>query len=778
MSRNDAQRPRASRLPAGHAGQPVPELLSPAGSPACLPAAVAGGADAVYLGLQRFSARARAENFCIEELGETVGYLHEHGLRCYVTLNTLVHDLEMPAAVETARRTLEAGADAVILQDLGLWRVLRQELPDLSVYASTQMTVHCRQQIEVLAALGARRIILARELSLEEIAACAATAAGFGVEVECFVHGALCYAYSGQCRMSFFAAGRSANRGACIQSCRFTYDLDGSEGPHLSMRDLCLLERIPEVVATGVASLKIEGRLKGPEYVFTVCRAYRDALTAVADGRAFAADARLAELREVFSRPFTLGPAFGELDETARQAASRDAGEPFDAELVRISRRDGTAVLRSAGDIAAGHGFRFTIEGADGGFLVTHARRQADGTWWCRVRVARRGPHLPAGLALYRNVDQARGARIRQSMREVGSPRPSDPVIGIHLEVEARLGNALIAGARTDDGRSARVEAGAVERARSQALDEDSLRASLGAFGGSGFSLRSLRADLEPGAFVPAALLKKTRRRLVEALEQQPRVVPTQWSLPELNPLARSCAVHVAVSSLAAADAALAAGADAVWLDDPTLDLWRGHPPRLSALPQGLWLRHPAVAPTSPHLAALGLPVAAGHLGVVASAAAAGLPVVADLGCNAVNHATCTALAELGANACVVGWECSAAQLSELVGRTGCPVILAVGGRPAVMATRQDHNLTPGDAPRQLVSPAGTTYSMETHVSGHTVIRENRVHERLDELEELLPWAAGVLLEAAGDDAHAAAENTRRLRRQLEMITGKPQNRS
>jgi putative protease len=347
--------PGAPHLSAAETRQRVPELLSPAGSPACLPAAVAGGADAVYLGLQRFSARARAENFRVEELGETVGFLHEHGLRCCVTLNTLLHDLELPAAVETARLISEAGTDAVILQDLGLWRVLRRELPALTLYASTQMTVHSREQIEVLAALGARRIILARELSLDEIGACAATAAGLGVEVECFVHGALCYAYSGQCQMSFFAAGRSANRGACIQSCRFTYDLDGNESSHLAMRDLSLLERIPEVIATGVASLKIEGRLKGPEYVFTVCRAYRDALTAAAEGREFDADARRTELREVFSRPFTLGPAFGELGEAARQAEARDADEPADAELVRISRRRAAVSdLSSGSDLFTG----------------------------------------------------------------------------------------------------------------------------------------------------------------------------------------------------------------------------------------------------------------------------------------------------------------------------------------------------------------------------------------------------------------------------------------
>jgi putative protease len=755
--------PGAPHLSAAESRRRVPELLSPAGSPACLPAAVAGGADAVYLGLQRFSARARAENFHVEELGDTVGFLHERGLRCYVTLNTLLHDLELPAAVETARLVFEAGADAAILQDLGLWRVLRRELPGLTLYASTQMTVHSREQIEVLAALGARRIILARELSLDEIAASAATAAGLGVEVECFVHGALCYAYSGQCQMSFFAAGRSANRGACIQSCRFAYDLDGNRGSHLAMRDLSLLERIPEVIATGVASLKIEGRLKGPEYVYTVCRAYRDALTAAAEGREFDADARRNELREVFSRPFTLGPAFGELGETARQARARDDDVPADAELVRISRRDGTAVLRAAGAIAAGQGFRFAIGGTDGGFLVTHARCQEDGTWFCKVRIARRGPHLPEGLALHRNVDQARGAELRRSIREAGAPRASQPAVGIRLEVEARLGDRLIATARTDDGRSARVEAGAVERARNQSLDDDMLRASLGAFGGSGFALRTLSAEIEPGVFVPPSSLKKARRRLVEELAQQPVVAQRRWALPEPVTVSRPCAVYVAVSTLAAARAALAAGADAAWLDDPTLDLWGEHPPRLPDLPPDLWLRHPAVAPTSPHLAALGLPVAAGHLGALAAAAAAGLPVIADLGLNVFNHGACEALAELGAAACVASWECSPAQLAELVGRTRCPVIVAVGGRPAVMATRQDHGLAPGDPPRHLISPAGPAYALSTHVSGHTVIRETREHDRLADLEALLPRVAGVLLEAAGEEVHEVAEKTGRL---------------
>ncbi len=758
------QQPGAPHLSAGETRRRVPELLSPAGSPACLPAAVAGGADAVYLGLQRFSARARAENFHVEELGETVSFLHERGLRCYVTLNTLLHDLELPAAVETARRVFEAGADAAILQDLGLWRVLRHELPGLSLHASTQMTVHSREQIEVLAALGARRIILARELSLDEIAACAATAAGLGVEVECFVHGALCYAYSGQCQMSFFAAGRSANRGACIQSCRFAYDLDGSEDSHLAMRDLNLLERIPEVAATGVASLKIEGRLKGPEYVFTVCRAYRDALTAVAEGREFDADARRNELREVFARPFTLGPAFGELGEEARQAGACDADQPADAELLQISRRDGTAVLRSTGEIAAGQGFRFAVDGSDGGFLVTHARRQEDGTWFCKVRIARHGSHLPDGLALHRNVDQARGAQVRELIREIGVPRVSQPAIGIHLEVEARLGEKLIVSARTDDGRSARAEAGTVERARNQALGEDMLRTTLGAFGGSGFSLRSLNSEIEPAVFVPPSSLKKARRRLVEELAQLPVVEQRRWALPEPLTVSRSCAVHVAVSSPAAASAALAAGAAAAWLDDPTLDLWGDHPPRLPDLPPGLWLRHPAVAPTSPHLAALGLPVVAGHLGVLAAAAAAGLPVIADLGLNVVNHATCDTLADLGATACVASWECSPAQLAELVGRTRCPVIFAVGGRPAVMATRQVHGLAPGDAPRHLISPTGPTYSLATHVSGHTVIRETREHDRLADLEDLLPRVAGVLLEAADSEVAEVAERTRRLR--------------
>jgi len=265
-----------------------PEVLAPAGDRAALEAAIRGGADAVYFGLQGFNARARATNFDAAELAATMKHLHDHGVRGYVTLNTLVFDAEL-ASVEAAVRTCaEAGVDAIIVQDLGVAKLARAVAPELPIHASTQMTCTDASSVELAADLGAARVILARELSLEDIAKIRAET---NVEVEVFVHGALCISYSGQCLTSEAIGGRSANRGACAQACRLPYTLvvDGKEVPLderaylLSPEDLEASTLVPELAKLGVSSLKIEGRLKGPEYVGATTRLYRKAVDAACD---------------------------------------------------------------------------------------------------------------------------------------------------------------------------------------------------------------------------------------------------------------------------------------------------------------------------------------------------------------------------------------------------------------------------------------------------------------------------------------------------------------
>ena len=248
------------------------ELLSPAGSPEGIIACVQNGADAVYLGMGNFNARRGAKNFTDEELEKAVRYCHVRGCKVYVTLNTLINDRETAEAVDCARRISDMGVDAVLVQDFGLARLLRTCVPDLPLHASTQMSIHSLDGARAAADMGITRVVLARELSLEQIAHISANA---GIETEIFVHGALCFCHSGQCYMSSLIGRRSGNRGMCAQPCRMPYSLGGRMDDYpLSLKDSCLVDRLDELEKAGVASLKIEGRMKRPEYAAIVTGIY------------------------------------------------------------------------------------------------------------------------------------------------------------------------------------------------------------------------------------------------------------------------------------------------------------------------------------------------------------------------------------------------------------------------------------------------------------------------------------------------------------------------
>ena len=270
----------------------LPELLAPAGDMSCLYAAVAGGADAIYVGGKRFGARAFAKNFEINELSSAVRYCHLHGVKLYVTLNTLIEDKEMADAVEYAAELYRIGIDALIVCDLGVMAAIRRYVPDLELHASTQMSVHNTLGAAEAYGLGASRVVLARELSLSEICSVVDSSP---CEIEVFLHGALCVCYSGQCLFSSMVGGRSGNRGECAQPCRLPYN--NGKYP-LSLKDLSLADHIPELIKSGVASLKIEGRMKSPDYVYTVTSVYRRLLD---EGRA-ATPAENQLLRRAFSR--------------------------------------------------------------------------------------------------------------------------------------------------------------------------------------------------------------------------------------------------------------------------------------------------------------------------------------------------------------------------------------------------------------------------------------------------------------------------------------------
>lgn len=252
------------------------ELLSPAGSPEAVIAAVQNGADAIYLGMGDFNARRGAKNFTNEEFEKAVRYCHVRGCKVYVTLNTLVNDREIESAVAAAKLASDCGADGIIIQDLGLISAIRRALPDIPLHASTQMSLHNLAGVQAAAEMGLTRAVLARELSFEEIKYITENSP---IEIEVFVHGALCFCHSGQCYMSALIGRRSGNRGMCAQPCRMQYSLGGRMDDHpMSLKDNCLVEHLRELEEAGVACVKIEGRMKRPEYTAIVTGIYSKAI--------------------------------------------------------------------------------------------------------------------------------------------------------------------------------------------------------------------------------------------------------------------------------------------------------------------------------------------------------------------------------------------------------------------------------------------------------------------------------------------------------------------
>ncbi|MBQ1919938.1 MAG: U32 family peptidase, partial [Selenomonas sp.] len=289
------------------------ELLAPAGSREALIAAVESGANAVYLAGSQFGARAYANNFDEDGLREAIHFAHLRDVLINVTVNTIVDDTEIPALKDYLRFLRDAGADALLVQDLGVARIAREIIPDMPLHASTQMTVHSLEGVLALQEMGFTRVVLSRELSLKEIKYICANS---DVEIEVFMHGALCVCYSGQCLMSSMIGGRSGNRGRCAQPCRLPYTLVDEQGQDvlgdkagsylLSPRDINTIDVIPDLIGAGVASLKIEGRMKRPEYVATVVSTYRAAIDMYLAGQDYRVDQSARDnLAQIFNRDFT-----------------------------------------------------------------------------------------------------------------------------------------------------------------------------------------------------------------------------------------------------------------------------------------------------------------------------------------------------------------------------------------------------------------------------------------------------------------------------------------
>ena len=568
-----------------------PELLAPAGDWECARAAVENGADAIYFGLERFNARMRAKNFTQADLPALMKFLHHRGVRGYVTFNTLVFTAELPDAESYLRTIIASGVDAAIVQDVGICRLIRALSPDFPIHTSTQLTVTSAAGVDFARDLGANLVVLARENSIAEIdkIQSAQETAGPALPLEVFVHGALCVAYSGQCLTSESLGGRSANRGECAQACRLPYDLisDGQKvdlGDRrylLSPQDLAGLDVLPELVRAGVASLKIEGRLKSPEYVASITRVYRQALDKICGPAA----------RSLNSQPSTLNPAAPAADPhyELQMAFSRGQytgwfrginnqelahgrfGTKRGVLLGTITRVAGESVsVALAAPLKPGDGVVFDAgnpaEREEGGrvYQVEPARHAPGETVlrfghgdinWSRVR---------AGQLVWKTNDPALDRELRATFEgeKIRFQRP------ITLELHGHAGAPLTLIARDAHGHVAQsASALPLAAAENQPLTTERLRDQLGRLGGTPFSLGELRNHLEGDVILPVSELNRLRRETIAALEQL-AAQPPRWQLnasglstftfqPSTAPASSTPELIIVVRSLEQLDAAL-----------------------------------------------------------------------------------------------------------------------------------------------------------------------------------------------------------------------------
>ena len=502
----------------------APELLSPAGDWECLRAAVANGANAVYFGLPKFNARLRANNFALEELPAVMEYLHERNVRGYITFNTLIFTDELTEAAAQLEAITAAGADAIIVQDLGLVRLAQHLVPQLELHASTQMTITSPEGLELMRQSGITRAVVARELSLRELDRFKAV----DVPIETFVHGALCVAYSGQCLTSESLGQRSANRGECAQACRLPYDLVVDGQKHelgdrrylLSPQDLAGLDEIPQLVSLGIRAFKIEGRLKSPEYVAAVTKVYRKAIDQAVKapgspktpGTEEAAVSDRYALEMTFSRGLYSGWLHGVNHQRlvdGRFGKKRGAyvgevtqvGKNFVEILSRITVRPGDGlVFVNGGDTEQEEGGRvYEVDGAKFFF----GNNEID---FSRVTV---------GDRVWKTDDPALNKALRQTFaRDLQkSTLPVSMIASGKCGLPLRL--KVVCGDVTIEAESSQV----LQPSRSAPLTNVGVRELLSRLGGTRFHAEKIEIALDGGLFMTASAVNQLRREAIDALE-------------------------------------------------------------------------------------------------------------------------------------------------------------------------------------------------------------------------------------------------------------------
>lgn len=583
-----------------------PELLAPAGHWDCAKAAVENGADSIYFGLDRFNARMRAQNFTEADLPKLMEFLHCRGVKGYVTLNTLIFPQELREAERYLRSIIAAGVDAMIVQDVGICRLIHHLSPDFPIHASTQMTVTSAAGVEFAKSLGCQLVVLARECSLKEIEKIQRQLAegNASLPLEVFVHGALCVAYSGQCLTSEALGGRSANRGECAQACRMPYELIsdgqsvdlGNRKYLLSPQDLAGLEVLPELVKAGVSCLKIEGRLKTPEYVANVTQVYREALDKVmADLKNVKTPHLLSletpeqehyNLEMAFSRGLYTGWFRGINNQELVHARFGKKRGVYLGEVTRISNEK--VIVQLQAPIKPGDGVVFdcghpeTQEEGGRIYAVEHKGKEAALTFGRRDLNLRR---IHVGDKVWKTSDPELDKQLRQSFAGENPQFQRSIDIEIYGEVGQSLGAIaqsaapLRAIARDELGHVVQVESlMPLEEAHTKPLTTERLHEQFGRLGNTPFCLGTLTNHLKDPVMVPVSELNRMRREIVAQLEDL-RSQPKRWQLhssaslsdllpPPSSPSSPSSpSLVVLVRNLKQLQAALSGGIETVYCE-------------------------------------------------------------------------------------------------------------------------------------------------------------------------------------------------------------------
>ncbi len=540
----------------------IPELLAPVGSKESLIAAVENGADAVYFGGTLFSARQYASNFDCEELEWAIDYAHARGVKAYVTVNTLIKDSELEEACDYLHFLCNCGADAVIVQDIGILKLLREQLPDLPVHASTQMTIHNAEGVKFLQEMGVKRVVLSREMSLQEIKRIKSET---GMEIETFIHGALCFSYSGQCLFSSMIGGRSGNRGYCAQPCRKKYRAGDIEGYFLSPKDLNMSENIPALIEAGIDSFKIEGRMKRPEYVAGVVRVYRRLIDRYveAPSRFRVTDEEKHTLRQLFNRGFTTGYFFGNpgselMSRKYPHNLGTELGSVVDYEprkkMVSIYLK---AQLR-AGD-GIGIGVRDTGVTVKGMFIGKKMVNTAGQGSTVKVPLEQ---EVTTGEPVFKTYDSLLMASLEvKSIRKI----PVKMTFKAHVDEPVEL---LI----SDGKNEINIQGCSASPAESKPISKNAIAEQLKKLGNTIFEAREIRFEIDENIFIPVSEINSLRREGIDRLMQirtqkwkrqcvKPNIPPGKKLVKPGSPI-----LSVNTGSIESFEAAVDSGADVVYI--------------------------------------------------------------------------------------------------------------------------------------------------------------------------------------------------------------------